>query len=200
MQMRPTLLNSCARAATAAEARFRIESPIPSRAARVVALDDGAAEVVRRVSKRQWASSRFYTQGAAVGHGAAGRDNLPAGVSGNGDGLGNGHGHNNGLGPPAGMVSDELALRSMQGVTARLGDELDGADVAVMVATGDDVATVATAIGRSCSVRGIMTAGVILGDGDLARKAISALRPHARVLLVSAEEQDLAELLTALRA
>ena len=39
-QTRPTLLGSCARAATAAEARFRIDRPIGGRSAVIVALDD----------------------------------------------------------------------------------------------------------------------------------------------------------------
>ena len=48
MAVDTSLLSSCARAATAAEARFRIDRPIaPSRAGRVVALDEPAAEVAR---------------------------------------------------------------------------------------------------------------------------------------------------------
>ena len=60
MTATPILANSCARAATAAEARYRIDAPIvPSRGARVIALDDGAAEVAARVAGEQWASARF---------------------------------------------------------------------------------------------------------------------------------------------
>ena len=48
MANRPILASSCALAATAAEARFRIDAkPQPPRATSVVALDDGAVEVVR---------------------------------------------------------------------------------------------------------------------------------------------------------
>ncbi|MES3636615.1 3-methyl-2-oxobutanoate hydroxymethyltransferase [Mycobacterium intracellulare] len=51
--MAPTLLNSCAKAATAQEALFRIDAPIPSRdGTRVIALDDTAATVVKRLSHR----------------------------------------------------------------------------------------------------------------------------------------------------
>ena len=52
--MRPTLLNSCASAATAAEARFRIDAKPGlrvERATRVVALDAGAAEIVRPLAR-----------------------------------------------------------------------------------------------------------------------------------------------------
>ncbi len=44
-----------------------------------------------------------------------------------------------------------------------------------------------------------MTAGLVLGDGFEAEDAVAALRPHARVLLLSADESDVFELLTALR-
>ena len=61
-------------------------------------------------------------------------------------------------------------------------------------------AACASAIGRACFERGIMTAGLVLGVGDKSDDAVAALRPHARVLLPSADESDVAELLTALRA
>ena len=62
MTATPILANSCARAATAAEARYRIDAPIvPSRGARVIALDDGAAAVAARVAGQEWATARFLT-------------------------------------------------------------------------------------------------------------------------------------------
>ncbi len=71
----------------------------------------------------------------------------------------------------------------------------------VMVATEDAGAGAAHAIGRACWERGIMTAGLVLGDGARRRRsAVAALRPHARVLLPSADEADVVDLLTALRA
>jgi hypothetical protein len=45
-----------------------------------------------------------------------------------------------------------------------------------------------------------MTAGLVLGDQSRSRDTLLALRPHAQVLLVSRDEQDVAEVLTALRA
>src|SRR5690606_14981348 len=57
----PSLPSSCARAATAAEARYRIQRPVaPARAPRVVGLDDGAVGIVRRVAGLDWANARFY--------------------------------------------------------------------------------------------------------------------------------------------
>jgi hypothetical protein len=171
MQNRPILLNSCARAATAAEARFRIDAPIaPSRATCVVALDEGAEPVVRRVAEQQWSDARFFTCKS------------PA--------------------PLAESNSDvaDLVLRSTNGSESRLSEELIGADVAVMVATADDGATAASAIGDACTLRGIMTAGLVLTDGHDGRAVACALRPHARVLMVTHDELDVSEVLAALRA
>lgn len=169
--MQPILLNSCARAATAAEARYRIDAPIaPSRRTRVVALDQGAEPVVRRVAGQSWVGARFFTCASAA----------PA-PGGNG------------------QLAD-LVLRATDGTESRLSDELAGADVAVMVATADDAAEVAHAIGDACTLRGIITAGLVLADGHDAQAAVAALRPHARVLLLTHDEADVVEVLTALRA
>ncbi|MGH3366544.1 MAG: hypothetical protein ACRDOY_05020 [Nocardioidaceae bacterium] len=172
MLTRPTLLHSCARAATAAEARFRIDVPIaPARASRIIALDEVAAVVVRHVAAQAWATARFFTWDGSPG-------------SANGDGQG----------------ADALTLRSMEGRVVLLGETLAGVDVAVMVAAGDVGADAAERIGRACTARGIMTAGLILSDDAHLSRALAALRPHARVLIVPAEQDDLVQLLTALRA
>jgi hypothetical protein len=174
--MPPTLLNSCARAATAAEASFRIDRPIPGRSARVLALDDGAAEIVGRVAERSWGGTRFFTPA----------DGEPADVEPTG-------GEGNGAGP-------DLAVRALDGSRCRLSDELADADVAILIATADDGAGLAATIARACAQRGVMTAGLILGDERETGAAVSALRPYAPVLLVTDDEADLSEVLTALRA
>jgi hypothetical protein len=147
--LRPTLLNSCAWAATAREAAFRIDKP-PAyvRTSRVFALDPGAAGVVRDLARMPWHDTRF----------------LP--------------------------VFD----------AGTLADELDDADFAMMIATADDGAAAAYAIGHACRERGITTAGIVLDLGGLglhraATEAVTALRPHARVLLVTEDRQDIVEIL-----
>jgi hypothetical protein len=147
--VRPTLLNGCASAATAAEARYRIEGgPITGRSARVIALDAGAAAVVDRVAQRPWTGARFFTAAAAM----------------------------------------------------PLAEELADADLVVMVASTDDGAADAELVARACAERGIMLAGLILGDPLEVGAAVSALRPWAPVLMTSGDEDDVSELLTALRA
>jgi hypothetical protein len=102
--------------------------------------------------------------------------------------------------PTASESEDGLLLRGVDGSPAALGEQLADADVVVMIATDDTGAASASTLGRACAARGIMTAGLVLGAGHDARDAVAALRPHARVLLPSAEESDVPELLTALRA
>jgi hypothetical protein len=143
----PILASSCARAATAEEARYRIDRPIAGRSARIIALDDAAAAVVRRVAAQPWGASRFYPDGSSFD-----------------------------------------------------ASELEDADVAIMVATADADAAMAAAIARACAERGIMTAGLILGDRLEVGDAVAAIRPYARNLMVTEDEDDVTAVLTALRA
>jgi hypothetical protein len=178
MSARPTLLNSCASAATAAEARYRIDAaPQTARATRVVALDAGAAAILRPLPEQPWQGARFLRYPGAAG---------PA---------------------DTGSELADLVLRTPEGTAVRLSAELADADFVMMIATTDDGAPAAAAIGNACTLRGIMTAGLVLderaGGGDVstaAPAAVTALRPHARVLLVSRDQRDASGLLTALGA
>ncbi|GAB2965299.1 hypothetical protein LWP59_23320 [Amycolatopsis acidiphila] len=161
--MRPVLLNSCAMAATEEEARYRIDVPIKGRqGARVVALDEVANGILRRVARQGWNAARFLelaSRGAAA-----------------------------------------VVLRDLDGVLSSLGEQLETADVVVMIATADGDEHAASAIGAACTARGIMTAGLILDAGGGVGGAGTALRPHARVLMVTSDENDVSEVLLALRA
>jgi hypothetical protein len=141
-------ISSCARAATAEEARYRIDRPIGGRSARIIALDSSAAEVVQRVAGLSWGASRFFPDASAFS----------------------------------------------------VATELDDADVAIMIGTADADGATAASIARACAERGIMTAGLILGDQLDVGDAVSALRPYARNLMVTDDEDDVAAVLTALRA
>jgi len=157
-----TTLSSCARAATAAEASYRVDTPLnPARGVRVIALDPGAAVVTGRLAVQEWTSARFFTCSGDAG----------------------------------GVV-----LQGVGGVPASLDEQLTEADVVLLVATEDAGAGCAYAVGRACWERGIMTAGVVVSEGFEAEHAVAALRPHARVLLPTADETDVVELLSALRA
>jgi hypothetical protein len=65
---------------------------------------------------------------------------------------------------------------------------------------GSDGGEAAAVIGRACADRRIMTAGVVLAPAGVhTNDAVVALRPYAMVLVVSSAEDDLVDLLTALR-
>lgn len=168
MDRRPTLLHSCARAATAAEARFRIDHPnSTTRASLIIALDPAAASIVEHISSRQWNGARFLVY---------------EGES------------------PSPNAHPEANLRAVGGASSQLSDELDGADVVVMIATGDQGAEAASIIGRACGRLHIMTAGLVVASGSALGDAMNALRPYASVLVLSADDQYIPEMLAALRA
>ncbi|HEX3591739.1 MAG TPA: hypothetical protein VHV74_19130 [Pseudonocardiaceae bacterium] len=173
MTVHPTLLNSCASAATAAEARYRIDAAPgtqTARATRVVALDDGAASIVRPLPGQPWQGAHFLRY--------AGQEVRLA---------------------PDRELAD-VALTTADGDEVTLTDELAAADFVMMIATTGAGSSAAAAIGIACTLRGIMTAGVILDQGEDVTDAVTALRPHARVLLVSKDQRDVSGVLTALGA
>lgn len=167
----PTVYPSeSAKAASADEARYRITVPLaPARNARVIALDPNATAVARRIANGPWAAASFYTCETTP---RAGRND---------------------------QSEDGVLLRRLDGTTAALPDILTGTDVVIVIATDDSGRAQAAAIGKGCGARAIMTAGLVLGDGFEAEDAVAALRPYARVLLLSADESDVFEVLTALR-
>jgi hypothetical protein len=167
MGNRPTLLNSCAYAATAAEARFRINAgPRTPRSSRLVALDAGASTLIASLAADIPPATHLLAYDSSI---AANSDGAFA----------------------------DIMLATPDGARVRLSDELTDADFIMMVATANDGADGATAIGDACGLRGIMTAGLVLADGAGAGEAVTALRPHAHVLLVTADRGDLTEIMTA---
>jgi hypothetical protein len=156
----PVLVSSCARAATAQEAAFRIDYPLaPARATRVVGFDAHAVDVVKSVARHEWGQARFYS-----------------------------------------ATDPGYQLVTMAGDSCSLAGALDGAESLVMVAATAERAGAMATIAAACQVRGVMIAGLVLTPGRLTSDALLALRPYARVLLVPAEEDDLIELLRAIRA
>ncbi len=102
---------------------------------------------------------------------------------------------------PVGPGPSDAIVRGQGGSEALLGDELDGADVVVMIATSASSAEAASIIGTACFARGIMTAGCVLVAPDTEDNGVvTALRPYASVLVVAADDDYVAEMLTALRA
>jgi hypothetical protein len=173
MRAGPTLSATCAKAATTAEARFRVDYPNSrERVSRIFALDNAAAEVMGRVAQGPWHGAHFLTFRAATA-GADGLDALPV----------------------------DAVLTRLDGQEVRLSDELVGVDVAVMIATAGESATAADTIGNACFVRSIMTTGLIVAHGEgrgAVERTVRALRPFAAMLVVTTGEEYIPEMLTAL--
>ena len=95
-------------------------------------------------------------------------------------------------------------LRDLAGHAKNLADEIAGADQVVMVAAAGGNAEAASIIGEACSVRRIMTTGLILANPSTPDEALSRtlshMRPWALMLVVASGEEYIEDMLTALRA
>ena len=224
--MRPTLLNSCAAAATAAEARYRIDARPglqADRSTRVVALDAGAAEIVRPLAGQPWLGARFlYDAGdglhdeladadfvlmiATNGDGAAAaaaigdvcvlRGIMTAGLVLGPGGLAGSDGSEDSAAEAAGWDGAAVGVADSDGASAGVGDP----DVASAGVGGAVGAAVAGGADVGAAVAGGADVGVGAAGGADVGAAVTALRPHSRVLLVSRDRRDAGGLLTALGA
>ena len=95
-------------------------------------------------------------------------------------------------------------LRDLAGQAKDLADEIAGADQVVMLATAGENAEAASIIGEACSVRRIMTTGLILASAatpdEALSRTLSHIRPWALMLVVASGEEYIEDMLTALRA
>ena len=172
--MPPFEVSESARAASAAEARFRIDAPNSRpRAVKVIGLDRPSEDVVQRLAHLPWANASFLTAVASPL-----RSGAPFSVE--------------------GWLSD------LAGHTKSLVDEIDSADLVVMVAAGGENAQAASLIGEACSLKRVMTTALVLGTESVSDAALShtlaQLRPWALMVVIAGAEEYIADMLTALRA
>lgn len=167
--------SDCARAATAEEARYRVNYPNSKpRTSKIVALDKGATAIARELETGSWNGARFLSSlGRAKG--VQGLDSIPL----------------------------DLDLQDTSGAVVQLTGELTDADVVVMIASAGEAPEDAGVIGKSCAERGIMTTGIIVeagADAVSVERTLTALRPNVRMLVVASDADYVPEMLTALRA
>ena len=169
----PTMLSSCAWAATAQEAAYRVHhSNSMMRTSRIFALDAEAAEAMYAVTEDPWDNAHFLTLAATA----------PV---------------------DAQMREDDLPLCHPDGSTANLTAELEGADVVVLLATNGANEGAAEVIVRACFERKIMCAGLALARGnppETLDRVVNAMRRFARVLVVAQDDDYIPAMLSALRA
>ena len=95
-------------------------------------------------------------------------------------------------------------LSDLAGRTKNLIEEIESADLVVMVATAGESAQAASLIGEACSLKRVMTTGLILGSAESSDEALSKtlaqLRPWAVMLVIASAEEYIEDMLAALRA
>jgi hypothetical protein len=165
-----------ARMSSAAEAKFRIDRPNSQpRAVKVIALDAPSERVVKELAASQWRRATFLTASAFSGAPQRGERFSMGGW-----------------------------LNDLAGRTKDLVDEVNTADLVVMVATAGESAAAAAIIGEACNVKHVMTTALVLGGAsssdETLSKMLSQLRPHAMMLVISSADEYIKDMLTALRA
>ncbi len=169
------MLSESARMSTAAEARFRIDAPNSRpRHVKVIALDPASEALVKHLAERRWNSASFFTASAFAGA------------------------------PPGRGFSMQGWLSDLAGRTKDLIDEVNGADLVVMVATAGESVQAAALIGEACSLKRVNTTGLILGGAsatdEMLSKTLSQLRPWSLMLVIANGEDYIEDMLIALRA
>ena len=95
-------------------------------------------------------------------------------------------------------------LSDVAGRTKNLVDEVNSADLVVMVSTAGENAGAASIIGEACSLKRVMTTALVLGGAnisdDVLSRTLSQLRPWSLMLVIASAEEYIADMLTALRA
>ena len=165
-----------ARASSAAESRFRIDDPNSRpRVVKVVVLDRPSEAVAERLAQERWNGASFLTASAFCAEPRA---------------------------------NDQLAVRAwlsdLSGRTRHLLDEIDGADLVIMIASAGESVPAAAIIGEACSLERVATTALVLGGASATDQALSRtlaqLRPWALMLIVASSEASIADMLRALRA
>ena len=95
-------------------------------------------------------------------------------------------------------------LSDLAGRTKNLIEEVNGADLVVMIAAAGESGEAASVIGEACSVKRVMTTALVLGGPQVSDEALSKtlshLRPWSLMLVIASAEEYIADMLTALRA
>jgi hypothetical protein len=163
---------------SAAEARFRVQAPNSTpRATKVIALDAAGEVVVRRLAAAGWEHTTFFTA-------------APRGEPGD-------------LGSPP-LASPDGALSDLTGQIRSVTDEVDTADLVVLVAGPGGHARAAAVIGQACSRRRVMTTGFIVGVASASESALSKtlaqVRPWSLMIVIANNDDYIDDMMTALRA
>jgi hypothetical protein len=94
--------------------------------------------------------------------------------------------------------------RDLAGQTTNLRDEVETADLVVLVAGPGGRAHAASTVGQVCSVRHVMTTGFVVGAGSAPESELSRtlaqLRPWSLMVVIAKNDEYIDDMMTALRA
>ena len=100
--------------------------------------------------------------------------------------------------------SPDDALSDLAGHARSVTDEVDTADLVVLVAGPGGRANAASLIGQACSLRRVMTTGFIVGvsaaSDDALSKTLAQLRPWSLMVVIANSDDYIDDMMTALRA
>jgi N-acetylmuramoyl-L-alanine amidase len=170
------MLSESARATSAEESKFRINAPNSKpRAIKVIALDQRSEEAIKRLAKERWNGATFFTSVHFDSPPQSGAD-----------------------------WSMKAWLNDLAGRASKLADEINTADLVVMVAMAGNKAEAASVIGEAASLKRVMTTALILDRAAASDQALSDtllhLRPYASMLVVADDDDYIEAMLQALRA
>ena len=96
-----------------------------------------------------------------------------------------------------------VALSTLNGTARDVDEEIEHADLVVLVAGHGGHADAATAIGQACSLQRVMTTCLVVGahgSEQALSKTLAQIRPWSLMVVVSEGDDYVADLMTALRA
>jgi hypothetical protein len=101
------------------------------------------------------------------------------------------------------FLTAATVLTDLAGRPRNLNDELDSADLVVMVATPGGHAHAASVIGEACSLRRVMTTGLVVQSTSASEAALSKtlvqLRPWSLMVVIADPDDYIDHMLAALR-
>src|SRR5712671_118000 len=95
-------------------------------------------------------------------------------------------------------------LRDLAGEPKKLADEVDAADLVVVIAGAGENAGAAATIGQLCRDKNVVSMALVVGSDakpdDALAKTLGLLRPHSLMVVIASSDEYIEDMLTALRA
>ena len=167
-----------ARLTTRSESRFRVDYPNSiARSVKVIALDETARRLVDKIAVLSWSRATFFR---SLSHEQS----------------------------PVPLRAESNAVRAwlndIAGQTKSLIEEIETADIVVMIAGAGSAADAAPLIGEACQLRNVTAVGLVLQNEETTDEAIERtlgkMRQFVTMLVVACGDEYAEAMLTALRA